>query len=262
MHLIDQAPHPQQFVFDGREVLQLALFNLVGPPPDPRIEEKQRVVQFVQPGFVHHHAVDGNPLPALKLDQIQSPMRCEHLILAPDALAQDGAFDVNRQTSQLGLGHKPPLVSVNRVQQSDGKARRRAQAGERRQVRGEPDLHVAFDAAQFQHLTKRTVLDIGDRADRFDFAVSQADRVVEQVRGELGDRMIDALVDGGPQHGTAIPFEVLRKVRAAAEEADPERRSANDHRAGLDGESAAKTVSWFARNHSTVAGKPCSSVRG
>ena len=90
-------------------------------------------------------------------------------------------------------------------------------------------LDVALDAAEAQALTEYGVFDLVDGACGFDLAILHANRVVEHfaampMRGDVVE-----LIDGRRQHCAAVAQEVFRVIRPAAEKADANGCSGDDH---------------------------------
>src|SRR5512135_1240223 len=164
-----------------------------------------------------------------ELDDVQSAVGRENLVLQPDRLSQDIAFHVDRCARKLLLADVLALEGVQPLDQADRETRRRSEAAERGQVRRKIDLNVLEHSAVAQNLTERPVLYIVEATRVLDLPVSKPDLVIEQPRRQVRHRVIDVLVDRSAEHCATVDREKVREVGSAAEEADSERGAGNYH---------------------------------
>ena len=79
----------------------------------------------------------------MELDQVEAAVGGRCLVLRADGLAQHLLFDVDRFARELVLADHATLQRVQRVQQTDGERRARAEAAARRKIRVVVDLETA-----------------------------------------------------------------------------------------------------------------------
>src|SRR5581483_11996833 len=107
--------------------------------------------------------------------------------------------------------------------------RGRTQACESRQLGRMLDLNILIDAGPAQALSERGVLDLFTIANAFDFAIGDANRIIEQPAIEVRHAEVSGLVDSGAEHGAAVLEEVFGIIGASSQEADSQRRLCDDH---------------------------------
>src|SRR5437868_5434374 len=93
------------------------------------------------------------------------------------------------------------------------------------------DLHIAVITAMTQSLANGNMAKLGRLAHQFDFAIGDADAVVQQtVALHLGGGDETVAVDGAAQHGAAMVEEVRRIVGPAAKKTYAQGRARQNHR--------------------------------
>ena len=124
------------------------------------------------------------------------------------------------------LGHELALERVERVEERDGEAARRAEPDVGRHVGDAETSSIPLpDARHPERLAEDAVLDLVDRLDGLGLRVREADRVVEAAVG--ADE--DVLVDRGGDEEAAVLVRVAGEVGSASAEGEADRGAGDDH---------------------------------
>jgi hypothetical protein len=163
-----------------------------------------------------------------KAKQVQPSEGGGVLVLLADGLLKDLDLDVARLFGKLCRRDTLAAQRVERVQQTHGEAARPAQPGRCRDIRHSAHVDRRIDFEEEQAFSRNVIFDFRDFVYLLGARIVDPHRLEKQFAVPLyGD--VDILIDRSAEHCAFVLAVELRQIRSSAGEADPQRRSRNDH---------------------------------
>ncbi len=196
---------------------------------DARVVDDEVGLELVDHLVLQREALDLDGAIGPERQRADAAVGRDVLVLLADRLLEELDLELAGLARELLGGHELALERVQAVEQGDGEAARRAEAGVGRYVGQAVQLEAVGDARHAQRRLEDAVPDLVDRVDDLALGIREANRVLEALR----DADEHELVDRSGYDEAAVFARVAGEVGAASPERKAHGRARYDHGEGF-----------------------------